>query len=251
MRFLFLSVVLVTLLVSALTAASPAMAHTGYEPKQIRVCKPRAECLEGGGSRWTVLFETYYLQRVLPNEWVCSWNAASVKAGAVAVRTYGWWRVEHPRSSEYDIYGDSNDQVYKPDSANSTCNNRIEATAGTRVEKNGARVFAAYRAETGNPTKDGDRTYLVPVSDPHTTQSTTGPGMCQNGSKWYGDNGHGYSSILTHYYTGVTVQTGAAHYLSGAGCSCGPSGCYRSEYWKDTSDGSTFIRTFAVATCPS
>jgi hypothetical protein len=236
--------------VLAWSAVAPiADAHTGLEPKLITVCKPRSECLNGGGNRWTKLFETQYLQRVLPNEWVCSWNAQAVQAGAVAVRTYGWWRVQNPRSPSYDIYGDSNDQVFKDASSNSTCSARIAATAGTRVEYNGNRIKAQYRAETGNPTKDGGKPYLLPVADPHTTTATTGPGLCQNGSKWYGDNGNSYSFILHHYYTNVTVRTGAAYYLSDVSCSCSPS-CFLTERWKDTSDGSTFTRVVNVPHCP-
>lgn len=85
MKSLLVALVAGAVLITTVPALT--LAHTGYEPKQIRVCKPRADCLAGGGSRYTVLFETYYLQRVLPNEWTCSWDADAVKSGAVAVRT--------------------------------------------------------------------------------------------------------------------------------------------------------------------
>lgn len=119
------------------------------------------------------------------------------------------------------------------------------------MEKNGNPIYAAYRAETGNPTAADAWSYLASVSDPHTSIDTQGPGLCQKGSKWYGEGGYTYTYILNHYYTNVTVQTGGAYYLSSAGCSCGPNGCFKYENWKDTSDGSTFVRSFPVGSCPS
>jgi hypothetical protein len=126
---------------SLLLAPSPVQAHTGLEPKTITVCKPMYDCDHQLPTRklYTRYFETQYIQRVLPNEWLCSWSSAAVKAGAVAVRTYGWWRVEHPRTAEFDIYGDANDQVFKDTSENATCDSRIAATAGTRLEYQGDR----------------------------------------------------------------------------------------------------------------
>jgi peptidoglycan hydrolase-like amidase len=228
---------------------SAATAAAVDEPKYIWVCETGQE---GGCANpaniYRQKFETQYLGNVLPLEWSCSWNAESVKSGAVAVRSYGWWRVNHPRSSNYDIYGNSNDQNWEPEASNSTCNQRIGATAGTRMEYNGGVIFAAYRHETGNPTKDGGKPYLVPVTDPHTISSPIGPGECQLGSKSYGASGYSYAFILHHYYTGVTVATGANYFVSEY-TACTTSGRFRVETWFDTSDGSQFTRSIPLGPC--
>jgi len=52
-----------------------------------------------------------YVKGVLPAEWGNNWNQESLKAGAIAVKMYGW--------SMYETYGyvwDCNwDQVYRPE----------------------------------------------------------------------------------------------------------------------------------------
>jgi hypothetical protein len=45
--------------------------------------------LEGAGQVQNFDF-TFYLQHVLPNEWVPTWDPAALQAGAVAVRDYAW-----------------------------------------------------------------------------------------------------------------------------------------------------------------
>jgi peptidoglycan hydrolase-like amidase len=232
--------------ISTVPGATPVTAASVDEPKYIRVCE-KSPC--SGGNILRLRFEPVYLHEVLPNEWPCSWSAASVKAGAIAARTYAWWRVEHPRSVDFDLYGSSLDQNYQRGSAHPLCDDRIEATAGTRVEYNGKRAFAAYRAETGDPTADGGRPYLVPVRDRHSDSPTTGPGVCQRGSQHMATGGSSSAAILTHYYTGVMVVGGAAYFVSEA-FSCGPHGRVRIETWVDTSDGTTFTRTYPQGACP-
>lgn len=224
----------------------PVQASRVDEPKYIRVCE-KSPCT--GPNILLLKFETTYLRNALPNEWPCSWSVSSVKAGAIAVRTYAWWRVEHPRSSEFDMYGNSNDQNYRQGSAHPTCTARIEATAGTRVEYNDRRAFAAYRAETGDRTADGGRPYLVPVRDPHTDLSTIGPGVCQRGSQEMASGGWSHGAILRHYYTGVTVATGAQYFTSETHV-CTPGGRVRVETWVDSADGSSYERRYAAGPCP-
>ncbi len=228
----------------------PAHAAAVDEPTFIAVCLDRPAC----SSVTVPLFETQYVHDVLPKEWLCSWSSNSLKSGAVAVRTYGWWRRSHPRSTLYDIYDDTADQVYVAGSSGSPgaapCNSAVNNTGGTRIEYSASRINAQYRAETGNPTANGGTAYLTSVSDPHTTVGTMGPGLCQNGSQWYGASGTAYTTILHHYYSSVTVATGAFYFLSES-CSCTVSGCHRTEYWKDTSSGNTITRVYTVGSCAS
>jgi hypothetical protein len=39
-------------------------------------------------------FKTY-VKDVLPNEWLADWQPAAYQAGALAVKTYGWYYVNH------------------------------------------------------------------------------------------------------------------------------------------------------------
>ena len=65
-----------------------------------------------------VAFKTY-VKNVLPNEWISSWPAASLNAGAMAVKSYGWYWALHstrttPGGACYDVRDDTGDQVYQP-----------------------------------------------------------------------------------------------------------------------------------------
>jgi hypothetical protein len=237
---------LVAVVLAVIASSDDVRGAVVDEPKYIRVCE-KTPC--SGLNVLLLRFETEYLPDALPNEWICSWTPASVKAGAIAVRTYAWWRVEHPRAPEFDLWGNSNDQNYRSGSAHPTCDSRLEATAGTRVEYAAKPIFAAYRAETGSPTQDGGKPYLVPVNDPHSGAGTIGPGTCQRGSQEYGTAGWTSSAILRHYYTAVAVASGAQVFLSES-YRCTPSGRVRDERWLDTNDGSTYTRSFAGGACP-
>src|SRR5947208_17180331 len=69
------------------------------------------------GPATSLEFNTY-VQDVLPNEWSAAydWPVEAYKAGAVAVKMYGWYRIEHPLSSSFDLYSDDHSQVYVPGS---------------------------------------------------------------------------------------------------------------------------------------
>jgi hypothetical protein len=61
----------------------------------------------------TIPFNTY-VEDVLPNEWPSgfSWPQEAYKAGAIAVKMYGWYRIEHPIASPLNVYDDTRSQVY-------------------------------------------------------------------------------------------------------------------------------------------
>jgi hypothetical protein len=149
----------------------------------------------------------------------------------------------------FHIYGSSMDQNYRRGSAHPTCDARIEATAGTRVEHRGNPAFAAYRAETGDPSEHGGKPYLVPVRDPHTTQASTGPGVCQRGSEYLGSNGVGPGAILRHYYTGVVVENDA-HWFVTEEYVCNGTDRVRIETWVDPATDTAYTRAFEAGPCP-
>jgi hypothetical protein len=72
----------------------------------------------------TVPFQQY-VENTLPNEWPSGWSAAALQAGAVAVKSYAWYWVNHyggylgtpSPSTCFDVTDDTRFQVYRPGSA--------------------------------------------------------------------------------------------------------------------------------------
>lgn len=156
-------------------------------PSTIRV-------LRGSGKVDVVPFRSY-VENVLPNEWVSSWSPASLRAGAIAVKSFAWFWVNHsayrisPGGQCYDVTDDTRSQVYRPGSATAVTNAAVEATWGTRLTRGGA-VLKAHYCSTSTACGawvDGDW-------------------MSQHGSQDLARRGVGHAEILRHYYRGVVVS---------------------------------------------
>jgi hypothetical protein len=87
-----------------------------------------------------------YVRRGLNDEWIASWNGESLRAGAIAYRSYGAWHVPNPRTPAYDICSSACCQVNDPDTSAST-NGAVAATAGILLERNAALFRSEYSAE--------------------------------------------------------------------------------------------------------
>ncbi|MEU6711469.1 SpoIID/LytB domain-containing protein [Nonomuraea sp. NPDC046802] len=139
-----------------------------------------------------VEFKTY-VKNVLPNEWVSSWPSESLKAGAMAVKNFGWYWALHsnrktPSGQCFDVYDHTSSQVYKPGSAKAVTSAAVDATWGARLTRNGKIFRAQYCSTTtacGNWV-DGDW-------------------MSQYGSRDKARAGWSYSRILRNYYTGIVL----------------------------------------------
>jgi hypothetical protein len=140
-----------------------------------------------------VAFETY-VKNVLPNEWIPSWPAESLKAGAVAVKSYGWyWALHSTRKTSggqcFDVYDTTSSQVYKPGSAVASTNAAVDATWGVRMTRDGKILQAHYCSTT---TACGGW--------------VTGDWMSQYGSRDKANAGQSYSTILKYYYSGIVLS---------------------------------------------
>ncbi|GGU90817.1 hypothetical protein GCM10010182_01870 [Actinomadura cremea] len=140
-----------------------------------------------------VPFETY-VKNVLPNEWVTSWPGESLRAGAVAVKSYGWyWALHSTRKTSsgqcFDVYDTTSSQVYKPGSATASTNAAVDATWNTRMTRGGKILQAHYCATT---TACGGW--------------VTGDWMSQYGSRDRADEGWNHSRILKSYYSGIVLS---------------------------------------------
>ncbi|HEX5201732.1 MAG TPA: SpoIID/LytB domain-containing protein [Actinoplanes sp.] len=138
-------------------------------------------------------FKTY-VKNVLPNEWISSWPSASLRAGAMAVKSYAWyWALHSTRKTSgglcYDVRDDTADQVYKPSSALSSTSSAVDATWSARMTRSGNILQAHYCSTT---TACG--------------AWVDGNWMSQYGSRDLANAGSSYQTILRHYYSGITLS---------------------------------------------
>ncbi len=143
-----------------------------------------------------------YVRGVLPHEWIRSWHGESLRAGAIAIRTYAAsWIANGGKYTCADLDDTTASQVYK-DATYAVTDAAVEATAGTYVMKNGVPVFAEYSAENGHPTATGISDSLCAGK----TRFGHGRGTCQWGSqRWASQSGKSHTWILEHYYPGAAV----------------------------------------------
>jgi hypothetical protein len=179
-----------------------------------------------------------YVRRSLPREWIASWNNQpgginSLKAGAVAIRSYGAWHVSNPRGSDYDICATTSCQVYGSTTSTATDAAVNQTTHHVVVTSSGLIARSEYSAENnsfGFPCGDG---FTSPtggcLSDPVCTGEERyghGRGMCQwgtirwaSGRRFQGrsmsdttSNGHPQRDwiwIVEHYYPQLKLMEGA------------------------------------------
>jgi peptidase inhibitor family I36/stage II sporulation SpoD-like protein len=141
-----------------------------------------------------VAFKTY-VKNVLPNEWVSSWPAESLKSGAMAVKSFGWyWALHSTRHTSggacFDVYDNTSSQVYRPGSAVASTNSAVDATWTTRMTRSGNILQAHYCSTTTacGAWVDGDW-------------------MSQYGSRDQANAGKGYAAILRYYYDGIVLTS--------------------------------------------
>ena len=139
-------------------------------------------------------FKTY-VKNVLPNEWVTSWPAASLRAGAMAVKSFGWfWALHSTRKTAggqcFDVYDNTTSQVYRPGSAVASTNAAVDATWGTRMTRSGNVLQAHYCSTTTacGAWVDGDW-------------------MSQYGSRDLANQGVSWTAILQRYYDGIVLAS--------------------------------------------
>jgi hypothetical protein len=145
-----------------------------------------------------------YVRGVLPHEWIRSWHGESLRAGAVAIRTYAAsWVGRGGKYTCADLDDTTASQVYR-DEFFAVTDAAVQATANKFVMKSGQPVFAEYSAENGHPTATG-------ISDSvcaGRARNGHGRGTCQWGSqRWASQQAKSHTWILQHYYPGATVET--------------------------------------------
>lgn len=212
-------------------------------PVTVRLPRTIRVLLADGRTVEYVSLETY-CRRTLPREWIASWSQFpggenSLRAGAVAIRTYAAGFVNQPRGLDHDICATTACQVYG-DATSASTDAATEATRGRVMIRSGsARVdfkLTEYSAENnalGLACGDG---FTSPVDGcladsicSGETRFGHGRGMCQWGSaRWAtglkmegrrfpldGRTPSGFPKrdwvwILEHYYPDLTLAQGSA-----------------------------------------
>ncbi len=195
-------------------------------------------CTGTSCATWEYYFLEEYCKFVLPAEFYPCWGQLtdginSLKAGAVAIRSYAIWYVFNPLSAKYDICDNAYCQVVG--NAQSTYTNiAVDETAGyILINSSGNILKAEYSSENNNSGcgdgYSGTGTTWPCIYDPVCLGQTKyghGRGLCQWGSvRWATGTkvltsapcqlgvSHGYGKknwqqILNHYYPNYQITQG-------------------------------------------
>ena len=152
----------------------------------------------------------YYVKHVIPYEVPCSWPIESLKAQAIAARTYAWNRILGSVNRPWDVTDYADTQMMGPNTY-PNCELAVESTRGQYIAYQGSLISAMYSAENGDPTLDlGTVPYLRGIEDPvgfARERNGHGHGLSQWGAnRWAGQYNWDYQKILLHYYTDVSVE---------------------------------------------
>lgn len=179
----------------------PTQASTGSQttpPGTIRVfvtgktaCDPKAE-----GQVRTVDFKEY-VKHVLPNEWIGGWPAESLRAGAMAVKSYAWYQVNQGGkwpSLGADLMDSTCDQVYNPAVSYASTDRAVDDTWNQRMTRNGYIHVASYWAGARD---DGGK--------PAAGTAYAGR-LSQYGSEYWARQGKTWDWILNYYYDNIVIS---------------------------------------------
>jgi peptidoglycan hydrolase-like amidase/N-acetyl-anhydromuramyl-L-alanine amidase AmpD len=201
------------------TTSAVAIAAVVTVPASIRVSTSCA-CTACTNPVVEVMSLESYVATGVDDEWISSWAAASLQAGAVAYRSVGAWYVQNPADDNYDISSAACHQTWQPDKATSVIN-AAAATKGVVLTKDGAIFKAAYSAENNNAGCgdgfSGNGSSWACISDARCvgrTKNGDGIGMCQWGSSFWASD-KTYQWILNHYYNPGGVDSAARTSLTG------------------------------------
>jgi hypothetical protein len=186
---------------------------------------------------------TFYVKHVLPSEWIPGWLPASLQAGAMAVKTYGWyWTnfVKYP-GQNYDVKDNYADMAYNPNVSYASTDSAVDAVASYRMTRSGA-IFQAHfcAGVQGNDTRTDTQ-----------CGNTPGNWISQWGSQDYAQQGKDFTWILTYYYDNIalTATVGQPEVVvdnTGSGAAFVPT--YTMTPWQSASNCSSVNGTFLYTT---
>jgi hypothetical protein len=130
-----------------------------------------------------------YVKHVLPNEWVASWPAESLRAGAVAAKMYAWSYIAvGGKWPDADVYDSTCDQVYNPAVSYRSTNSAVDFTWNWRLlRSDGQHLF---------------RTFYRGTASQCASAGLTGYCMGQDESRDMAYDLYTWDEILAVFYTG-------------------------------------------------
>ncbi len=135
-----------------------------------------------------------YCTDVLPNEWGPAWKTESLKAGAMAVKMFGWYHTLHPVTIggfTFDVDNTTNFQEYKYMTSRSKTDQAIQSIWPYAYTYTIGEIAPLdYRA--GNPNRAN-------------SSFDSSQKMSQWGSQYWAIKGMNYVQILGIYYSGRTL----------------------------------------------
>ncbi|ACS80433.1 SpoIID/LytB domain protein [Maridesulfovibrio salexigens DSM 2638] len=113
-----------------------------------------------------------YLRSVVPAESYASWPAETLKAQAVAARTYAYYQKKHRTHLFYDVYADTYDQMYGGvDREDKRTDKAVKQTSGQVMLYKEKPILSQYTANSGGFTADAKaifgagKDYLIAQKD--------------------------------------------------------------------------------------
>lgn len=124
-----------------------------YPPQSIRVWENNHsdQVVPGQDDLVHIVDFNFYAKHVLPREWIPSWEDEALRAGAVAVKSFGWW---HTKTFEggtvgstcYDVDATRNDQVFDPFYSTIETDLAVDATWDYYMIQGSDVVHALYKS---------------------------------------------------------------------------------------------------------
>jgi hypothetical protein len=187
------------------TTTRANVSHTAY-PVTIRVgITPYVHCgdwLRAGQPITQIITLDFreYVKNVLPNEWPNAWPTESLRAGAIAVKMFGWWRYNVVRLAPgarppgVDVVDNTCDMVFWPNSAKPPTSAAVDDTWAFRATHEGI-----VRETHFLSTQSLCSAYGFPRCMP------------QWGTKDMADLGDNWQTIVSHYFAPIDILVTDLH----------------------------------------
>jgi len=163
------------------------------------------------GKIYVLNIETEYLPYVVAAENDIA-PFESMKAQAVASRTYAYYKKEHPSGTNFDIYDDSRDQNYKPQlPLTDNLKNSVSQTNGIVLKWGGVIICSFYISGSGdtasyvtyNQGKSGEaitQSSIGWITNPPSLNPYNRGAMGQIQANALANHGYKWQNILKYFY---------------------------------------------------
>ena len=174
----------------------------------------RVKITRDGTNRIVTMDLEEYLRGVVASEMPSSWPIETLKAQAIAARTYAARYVKTRSKYDYDVDDTVSYQAYRENYYKDSCDEAIKATTGIVVMYGNDFAQTVYSSSNPGYTRSAkerwgnDIPYLIHQNDPYDTHGGGGHGvgMSQWGAKGAAERGLTYKEILQFYYPGTTLN---------------------------------------------